>query len=174
MFRLVVYIALLLCTYTRSKGFHVKCIELQLVTGGCFHVVTPCIRILYTAQRQIFEAHKFRGLPFKKKITETIFTDHGFHYNSAPIRCSKISWSLIFEVRCQSAKTRKLCAIRYVLYSGTCQQNGISAELMLICCFSIRTFYQFIHNGYKLIKGSVLRKALKLQFYPNLSYSAQR
>ena len=51
-------------------------------------------------------AAQFSWIGVLKNFAETIFLDHGFRY-SAPIRYSKISRSLIFEVRCQSVKKRK-------------------------------------------------------------------
>ena len=70
-----------------------------------------------TVQRQIFEAHNFRGLVLSKNFTETIFVEHG----SVPLVSMwyfNISRSLIFKVRCQSVKKsenyapRKFGAIR--------------------------------------------------------------
>ena len=74
-----------------AKSFSAKChifTNLQKVFSAKCHIFTnlqkvftceqrKCLNIRYTVERQIFEAHNFRGSCNLKRFVETIFADQG-------------------------------------------------------------------------------------------------
>ena len=94
---------------------HERMITCRCCRWNPTHSIPPKLDIV---QRTIFQVHNFRGLACSK-ILRTQFSRTKDSV-SAAIRYSKISRSLIFEVRCQSAKNAKIWRLKHlVLYSIT-------------------------------------------------------
>ena len=67
-----------------------------------------------------FRAAKFSRIGIFKIFAETIFADHGLKFCGSRI---KILRSLIFEVRCQSAKNAKMMRLETLALYGTGQKK---------------------------------------------------